>query len=462
MSAWGSKIQVDVKGKEIKIPETVMMIVERLRSRGYDAFVVGGAVRDLVMGRPVTDWDVATSARKDKIITLFRDMRHFHLKHETVTLVLADRTCEVTPFRGGGKNEASNLEADLSHRDFTINAMAFDPEHGKLYDPFEGRNDIRRRQVRAVGEPEERFREDPLRMLRSVRLAAELGFAIDPATFLAVSHMAEQIQQVAAERIREELMKILLSPKPSSGFNLMRRSGLLREILPELAEGVGRWQNRRHHRYTIFRHVMETLDRVDPEPVLRLTALLHDIAKPRMRKKVDGRFHFHGHEEASGQLARQVMVRLRFSNETTDRVTHLVANHMRDQGYDSGWSDGAVRRLLRDVGEKNIEPFLAFRKADLLAHGMGEQETAGLRELQSRIALCKGTGLPQQVRELAIGGHRVMEILDIPPGPEVGRVLGLLMERVLDEPDLNTEPCLSTVLKAMKSSEKTGVNRSRR
>ncbi len=430
---------------EMIIPEFVVSILERLHSSDYEAYIVGGAVRDMCLQKDPTDWDVATSAPPEKIKSIFGDVRNFSLKHETVTLVDSAEHHEVSTYRGS-KNFGQTIEEDLGHRDFTINAMAYDHHRDEIVDPYGGAEDILKKWVRAVGEPRERFREDPLRLLRAVRLATELSFRIEPKTLETLSEMALQLASVAQERIREELMKVLMSQRPSMGFNLMKRTGLLQQVLPELLEGYRKKQNA-YHRYTIYRHIMETVDGVEPDPVLRLTALLHDIAKPRVRQKIRGEYRFLGHEEASAQLAREIMERLRFSNETIGQVTNLVAHHMIQ--YHSGWSDGAVRRLIRRVGSENVNHLLSFRRADTLAHGRNGQKMELLSELEKRIgALSKGP-LATKTRDLAIDGKRVMGVLDLSQGPEVGRILHTLMEKVMDRPELNTEERLMAILEEM-------------
>ena len=291
-----------------EIPEFVALILKRLKQAGHRAYIVGGAVRDACLKRPITDWDVATSATAGQIKSVFSDKKLFALKHETVTLVNSGRAFEVTTFRG----KTNRIEDDLAQRDFTLNALAYEPETGRILDPHGGKADIRSKIIRAVVDPEARFREDPLRLLRAVRIATELKFRIEPETLDTITRLALLLQSVSAERIREELMKVLLSPKPSIGFNLMVRTGLIRHFLPELLEGYRMRQNT-FHRYTVFKHVMETLDRVEPTPVLRLTALLHDIAKPRVREKIEGQWRFLGHESASASLSEEIMNRLIFS-----------------------------------------------------------------------------------------------------------------------------------------------------
>ncbi|MBW1766187.1 MAG: HD domain-containing protein [Deltaproteobacteria bacterium] len=428
------------------IPRFVMNILKRLHASGYQAYIVGGAVRDTCLRRTVTDWDVATSAPPAKIRSLFRDIRNFSLGHDTVTLVNGAHHYEVTTYRGS-KNFGHTIEEDLGHRDFTINGMAYDTDKNKILDPNEGRKDILRRLVRAVGDPKKRFREDPIRLLRAVRLATELGFRIEQKTLETMSMMSDQLVCVAHERTREELMKILMSQRPSHGFNLMVRTGLLRQLLPELLEGYLKRQNA-YHRYTIYKHTMETVDRVKPDPILRLIALLHDIAKPRTREKIKGEYRFLGHEEASAGLAKEIMTRLKFSNEMIGKVTNLIAHHM--IGYDSAWSDGAVRRLIRRVGPENMDHLLSLRRADLLAHGLKDQKIKLLPELEKRIEGLSERELVVKTRDLAIGGHEVMGILGLRPGPEVGSVLKALMEKVTDRPELNTHKRLVALLKETK------------
>lgn len=427
----------------MELPKFVGLIIGALHSSGFEAYVVGGAVRDFCLERPVMDWDVTTSASPEDIKSLFSRIRHFSLKHDTVTLVHCGHQFDVTTFRGG-ENSGASLEADLGHRDFTINAMAYDASQRVLLDPHGGRGDISGKLVRAVGRPDERFREDPLRLIRAVRFALEPGFRIEEETFRSMTRGAKLLEEVAEERTREELLKILLCDRPSRAFALMRRAGLLRVVLPELVEGYLKRQNV-HHRFTIFRHIMETVDRVAPNPVLRLTALFHDIAKPRVRKKINGKFRFYGHEEASASLAGEIMARLKFSRDLTERVTGLIARHM--IGYSREWSDGAVRRLIGRVGKENIGMLLAFRRADLLAHGILDHKLGLLSELEERVHRMMSYPLALGVSDLAIDGNRVMQVLSLKPGPAVGKILDALVQRVLDNPELNREERLVAAVK---------------
>ncbi|MFH1351035.1 MAG: CCA tRNA nucleotidyltransferase [Pseudomonadota bacterium] len=434
----------------MNIPEFVLTILKRLQGSGYQAYIVGGALRDMCLNRPITDWDVATSAPPDEIRNLFGDIRNFSLNHGTVTLVADGGQYEVTTFRGS-KDSGNTLDEDLSHRDFTIDAMAYDAEKGILLDLHGGEEDILKKFIRAVGDPKARFSEDPLRLLRAIRLFVELGFKIERDTLKIISLMADRIGLAAQERIRDELMKILMSQRPSRGFNLMVRTGLLKQVLPELLEGHLKRQDS-PHRYTIFRHIMETVDNVEPKPVLRLAALLHDIAKPRVRIKKDGQFCFSGYEQVSADLAREMMKRLRFSNEITERVTHLIVHHMDPVGYDLSWSDGAVRKVMRRVGPENMNDLLAFRHADILAHGMEDDKMPRFLELKKRVATLAGNPIVTKRCHLAIDGHKIMAVLGMPPGPEIGRILEGLMDRVTEAPELNAEKRLVALLKGMKET----------
>ena len=429
----------------LHIPKFVVFIYKRFKEAGYQAYLVGGAVRDACLQRPITDWDVVTSALPEEIKAIFSDIKLFALKHDTVTLVDSGRHFEITSFRGRIKS----LQEDLTFRDFTINAMAYDLEKSRVLDPCGGKEDIKGKLIRAVGNPQERFQEDPIRLLRAVRIATELGFKIETETLKTLTSMAPRLRSTAPERIREELMKLLASSRPSTGFSLMVRTGLLKYFLPELLEGYRKKQNAYHH-HTIFKHIMETIDRVQPDPVLRLTALLHDIGKPRVREKIQGEWRFLGHEEASAALAHEIMDRLRFSKDTILKVNNLVRHHMID--YNSEWSDSAVRRLIRRVGPGDIMDLLVFRRADLLAHPAENQELDLLDELETRIKHEIKGHVATKTQDLAIDGHYVMEILGISPGKEVGEILEDLIEQVTDNPELNNKTQLSAILEKIKGS----------
>ncbi len=404
---------------------------------------MGGALRDACLGRPITDWDVTTSAKGAQIEEIFHDKKYFVVKEDTVALVDVNHHFHVTSFR----KDKGGLRGDLGHRDFTINAMAYDVDRDEISDPYRGMLDLSERLIRAVRDPAKRLQEDPLRLLRAVRIASELGFRIEADTLETITKMAFLINSVAPERIRQELIRLLVTSRPSIGFNLMVRTGLLKGFLPELLEGYLRRQNN-YHRHTIFKHTMKTVDTVKPDPVLRLTALFHDIAKPRVRKKVEGKWRFYGHEEASSNLAKDIMERLRFDREITGKVTNLIRHHM--IGYNSDWTDSAIRRLIRRVGIEQIEDLLIFRRSDIIGHGIKSENLALLTELERRVKEQIRNKVPILTRDLAIDGYTVMEITGLSPGPEVGRILEGLNEKILDNPELNTREELVSLLRRMK------------
>jgi tRNA nucleotidyltransferase (CCA-adding enzyme) len=437
------------------VPAFVTAVIKRLHNKGFKAYIVGGAIRDMFLGRPATDWDVATFASPEEVKDLFHDIRSFALKHETVTLVYEGSHYEITTIRGSG-DSAHAVEQDLGHRDFTINAMAYDTDVKLVLDPNGGREDIIEKTIRAVGDPAERFREDPVRLVRAVRIAVELGFRIENRTMETIRRMSDRLASVAHERIRDEFMKILMVQRPSNGFKILRRSGLLIQVVPELLEGFMKRQNSHHH-YTIYRHIMETIDRVEPDPVMRLTALLHDIAKPRVRQKIKGKFCFYRHAEESALLAGNIMERLRFSNEMIKEVTNLIAFHM--VNYNRKWGDGAVRRLIRRVGHENMDHLISFRRADLSAHGHGDENMLLLSELEKRVKIIREGFMADRIGDLAIGGDRVMDILGISSGPDVGRILNILLESVTDHPALNTEQGLTDLLKLIRGKREARSQR---
>jgi tRNA nucleotidyltransferase (CCA-adding enzyme) len=423
----------------LSLPPLVRQVLARLIDAGYEAYIVGGALRDTFLLRPVPDWDIATSAPCDRIRALFSDTKHYHLKHETVTLVLPDRRVEITPYRDPGRS----LGGDLARRDFTVNAMAFDPFRQRLIDPWGGLKDLELRMIRATGDPDARFMEDPLRLLRGIRLAAQSGFAIHRHTLAAIKTNAFLVNHAAMERVREELVKLLADIRPSRGFRLMARCGMLDQIIPELSEGIGVTQNSRH-RHTVFDHTMETVDAVVPRLHLRLAALFHDIAKPRVRERVRGTWRFLDHARKSSDLAKEILARLRFSRTLMEKVAHLINNHMIE--YSEEWGDGAVRRFIRRVGPEHMGDLLLLRRADLRAHRVDSSMIRSLEELERRIVSITRETNAVSLGDLALNGHDVMAILDLEPGPSVGRALQHLLEAVTDDPALNNPEDLSFLL----------------
>ena len=447
------------------IPRDVLAVCERLHGAGYEAHLVGGGIRDLLLGRTPNDFDVATNAHPPQVMALFgaRYAIPTGLQHGTVTVVTEvagtaeHRHVEVTTFRGEGAyldgrrptsvNYVGSLGEDLSRRDFTMNAIGFDPIAALLTDPFDGRGDLARRCVRAVGDALARFREDGLRPLRAVRQAAQLEFDVDPATLDAIPATLDVVRKVSAERIRDEVLKLLGAPRPSRGIELMRTSGLLGEVLPELLESVGVTQNR-FHKHDVYAHTLAVVDATEGDAITRLGALLHDIGKPRARQPREGapgEHSFFKHEYVGAEMADAVCRRWKLSNAERERVVALVAQHM--FFYTPDWTDGTVRRFVRKVGADLVPALFAIREGDIAGRGFDEDPEGELGELRRRIAAVAAEDAAMGVGDLAINGRDVMRILGIPPSRRIGELLEQLLERVLDQPALNTPSELERLLR---------------
>jgi tRNA nucleotidyltransferase (CCA-adding enzyme) len=432
----------------MRIPAAARSLASVFAAAGRQCWLVGGAVRDLHLGRPLADLDIATDARPEEVTRLFRAVIPTGVRHGTVTVLFKGARFEVTTFRteeeySDGRRPdqvrfAPSILDDLSRRDFTINAMAWDLVGHRLEDPHHGREDLAAKAIRAIGNPDERFREDGLRPLRACRFAAQLGFAIDPATKEAIPRALDVAARVSAERVRDEIVKILGSPMPSAGFRLMHETGLLGLVLPELAAGDGVAQGELHC-WDVLTHSLMSCDAAPRDDlVLRLAALLHDVGKPQTTSAApDGRPTFYGHERLSRSMAAAVLERLRFPTAVTQAVAHLVGEHMFN--YTEEWSDAAVRRLVARVGEQHIDALIALRKADHagMCPGNADSYPQALARFAGRVHDVLGSARALTVRELAVDGTDVMERLGIGPGPAVGAVLTALLEAVLDDPALN-------------------------
>ncbi|HEY3367109.1 MAG TPA: CCA tRNA nucleotidyltransferase [Symbiobacteriaceae bacterium] len=414
------------------VPPAVPAILRRLSESGYGAVLVGGCVRDLLLGRVPKDWDLAAEASCEAILSVFPAGRVMGVARgtQTVLLVRDHVPYEVTPFRG------ATLAEDLARRDFTVNAMALDPD-GKLIDPLGGRRDLARGLLRGCGDPRERLDEDPLRMLRAVRLAAQLNFALDPDLVRAMAAMAPRLAGVAPERIGMEFGRLLVTDRPAWGLERLRELGLLARFAPELLEGVGVEQNQ-YHAFTVWEHTLLALALVPPELHLRLAALLHDVAKPRCLS-VDslGNRHFYRHELVGADVADALLERLRFDGESRKKAVHLVRYHM-DLFGDGSMGDAAVRRMIRRVGREHMPDLLELRRADRLASGTRKgdlsPETVALLAQVERVLKADAA---LRVADLSVDGDDVVRAFGRPPGPYVGEVLQQLLEEVTQEPALN-------------------------
>lgn len=428
------------------LPAPVRHVLHHLSTEVHpETYIVGGSVRDMLLGRPVHDWDIATAALPGRVQSAFPCTLDTGLAHGTVTVLSGGVPVEVTTFRRegpylDGRRPSSvsfdaTLTGDLARRDFTINALAL--RGGKLHDPFGGVADLARGLIRAVGDARARFAEDHLRVLRAYRIAAELGFDLDESTEAAVAGCAQSLGGVAPERVRAELDRILVSPNVGWALERMRRSGLVEVLLPELAAGSGFAQNE-YHQHDVWVHSVLACAFIDPVLQLRLAGLLHDVGKPASLSVDDGgRRHFFGHERIGAGIAGEIMSRLRYDHETIRRVTHLIRSHMDLHELPDAAGDAAVRRVAARVGRDNIGDLLRLRRADRLAAGKPGPVSAGTLRLLERLAGLEKAGEPLSLSDLKIDGHGVMTATGLAPGPEVGRVLESLLDVVLERPELN-------------------------
>lgn len=442
-------------------PEPLLSALARLREGGGRALVVGGTVRDLLLGREGDRaLDVATSLRPDEVRTRFERVEPLGEAHGTVLVRHEGAEIECTTFRREGSYEDARhpdtvwftldpLE-DLDRRDLTVNAMAFDPESGLLLDPHEGALDLERRRLRAVGDARVRFHEDALRPLRVARFAAVLEFEVEAKTRRAMGSALERSARIASERVRVELEKLMRAPEPSVGLELLRESGLLALWLPEVAACRGVPQNR-FHAHDVYFHLLHSVDAARPDdPIVRWAALLHDIGKPATRaEKSGGEGTFHGHERVGAELADTLLRRLRFSNEVREEIVHLVREHMFD--YRPGWSDAALRRWLRRVGVGHVARLFDLRIADCLGNGR-KGFPLYLDAMAARVDALLAQSIALDVSDLAVDGRDVMRELSIEPGPRVGEVLERLLEAVLEDPEVNRRDALLARLESMRES----------
>jgi len=466
---------------DIHLPNYVQKVARILIKEGYEVYLVGGAVRDIVLGRKPHDYDLATNALPDEMLNMFPKSISTGAKFGTVIVLVQDKhgetyEVETTTFRSeagyiDGRWPSSvkfvdEIDKDLGRRDFTFNAMAvdlskLDLDDGKelkeveIYDPFDGIGDIKKKVVRAVGTPLERFKEDGLRSFKACRMAAQFGFTIEEQTLEAIKESRAVAENISMERIRDEFMKMLLnSPKPSVGIELMRETGLLQIFMPELTEGVG-VEQKLFHADDVYYHAIKTCDAA--EDSVKLAALLHDIAKPRTDM---GNGHFYGHDRMGADMAEQIMKRMKFPKSEIERTKKLIANHMFyyphiEEGMSDEekeniemhrWSDSAVRRFIQRVGEENIDDLFKLRMADAQSNPYTSFKPEEITILQKRISDVRHQDMALKVTDLNITG-KDLEQLGVEKGPKMGEILRELLERVLDDPLLNTKEKLSEIVK---------------
>jgi len=464
---------------DIKIPQEVRVILNKLEKKNFPAFLVGGCVRDVLLGMKPKDWDVATKAKPEQVLEIFPDSVYENqfgtVAVKTKSSDLSLKIVEVTTFRLEGKYSdkrhpdeikfAQTIEEDLCRRDFTINAMALElgirnKELGiknklktknsqfTIIDLFNGQKDLEDKIIRAVGNPEERFKEDALRMLRAVRLAVELGFKIEGKTFQAIRDNASLISIISKERIRDEFIKIMGTSEAASGVRILQESFLLKNFMPELCEGVGVTQNK-HHIYTVFEHSVRSLDYAAKNNFsleIRLAALFHDIGKPRTKRGEGPDSTFYGHEMVGAKMTRKVLQRFHFPKQIVEKVVHLVRYHL--FYYNVGEvTETGVRRFLRRVGRENVDDLIKLRQADRIGSGVPKAKPYRIRHLLFMVEKVKKD--PLSPKMLKINGNDVMKIARISSCPKVGWILSILLDEVLDNPQKNTKENLCLRVKAL-------------
>ena len=448
-----------------EIPKEILETLKTLEKTGFDAYLVGGCVRDLLLEKTPKDWDITTSAKPEEIQKIFPNT-FYENQFGTVGFVTesedpALKTIEITPFRKEAKytdkrhpdeiSWAKTLEEDLARRDFTINALALSVVEGmvpKIIDLFDGQDDLKNKLIQAVGNPEERFNEDALRILRAIRFSAELDFDIEEKTEKAIKGKKGLLEMISKERIRDEFTKILMSEHPDKGLEKMRETGILRYVLPELEEGYGVTQNK-HHIYTVWEHniraLMHAVSKNWPLEI-RLASLLHDIGKPRTKVGEGLDSTFYSHEIVSAKMTARILERLKFPNKFSEKVLKLVRWHL-------FFSDtevitlSAVRRIITNVGPENIWDLMKIRFTDRVGMGRPKEEPFRLRKYEAMVE--QALRDPISVSMLKINGNEIMKIAGIEPGPKVGYILHALLERVLDDPSYNDKDWLENETKRL-------------
>lgn len=445
----------------MKIPKEVKEILEKLQTAGYEAFIVGGCVRDLLMDEKPQDWDVTTNARPEEIQKLF-SASFYENQFGTVGVKTGSdvptlQVVEITTYRIESKytdkrhpdeiKYADKLENDLKRRDFTINALAMDAE-GRITDLFDGQIDIKNKLVRAVGEPDERFNEDALRLMRAVRLAAALGFQIEAETARAIKRNHGLLAAISKERIRDELIKIINSPDADKGMELLRETELMRYVLPEMLEGIGVGQNK-HHIYTVWEHNLRALRYACDKNYsfeVRMASFLHDVGKPRSKRGEGPDSTFYAHEIIGARMTAQIMDRLRFPQKQAEKIIKLVRYHL--FYYNVGEvTESSVRRLVANIGQENVEDLIKVREADRIGSGVPKAKPYKLRHLQFMID--KVARDPISPKMLKVNGDDIMKLLGLKQSVKIGAIIHALMNEVLDDPGKNAKDYLKLRVKEL-------------
>jgi len=441
------------------IPKNVIAVLHVLQNAGFEAFIVGGCVRDILLNREPKDWDITTNAIPEEIIPLF-PKAVYENSFGTVAVIFEEeeldspvRTIEVTTYRSesdysDGRRPDSvsfskTIEEDLKRRDFTINAMAYDPMSDRLVDLYKGQKDIELRTIRTVGGANERFGEDALRLLRAVRFAVQLGFHVEQETYTALKNNADTLQKVSRERIRDEFNKIIMSPNPKDGIELLRETNLLQHFLPELLDGFHVEQNKSHV-FDVYTHLINSLQHAADKDYplhVRLSALFHDIGKPATRRfdKKTRDYTFYGHEVVGGRMVKNICKRLRYPKKTSEDVFLLVRYHMFFSDPDQ-ITLSAVRRIITNVGKERIWDLIHLRYCDRIGMGRPKEDPYRLRKYESMIE--EALRDPISVKMLKLNGDMMISELHMKPGKRMGWILHALLEEVIEDPTLNTKEFL--------------------
>jgi len=436
----------------IEIPKNILFTIDILTKYKFEAFLVGGCVRDYLLNKVPKDWDITTNAKPEEIIDIFTKENIKTLYENdfgTVAVFIDENIIEITTYRiesdysdkrhPNSVEWTRNIEEDLKRRDFTINAMAFDVPRGTFIDLFNGTKDLEEKIIRTVGDPDERFSEDALRMLRAIRFSSVLGkeWMIENNTLNSIIKNKELLSKVSNERIRDELIKIIMSENAKRGINVLKETGLMHYIIPELELGYGCTQNK-HHVYDVFEHNLESLDfavKKDFSMYIRLAALLHDIAKPDVKEGKGENATFYNHEIIGAQMTKKILNRLKFPKKDIDKIVNLVRYHLFYYNVDEV-TESSIRRLIKNVGLENIDDLIKLRMSDRIGSGCPKAEPYKLRHLKYLIE--KVSKDPISVKMLKIDGEKIMNLLNIKPSKKIGSILEILLAEVLENPERNT------------------------
>jgi len=447
----------------MEIPSEVKRIIEKLEQNGFEAYIVGGCVRDLLREAEPKDWDVATNAKPEQVQKIFSNSfyknRFFTVTVQTESKDPKLKEVEITTFRLEMKYTdkrhpsqiefAKSIQEDLARRDFTVNAMAMNKEK-EVINLFEGKKDLEKKLIRAVREPEKRFSEDALRMMRAARFVVQLGkdWKVEPKTEKAIKQNAKWLEIISKERIRDELLKIIMTERAAEGIELLRKLGLLKYIIPELEEAYGVAQNK-HHIYGCYEHAVRSLRyaaQQDFNIYVRLASLLHDVGKPATKRGKGEEATFYGHEVVGAKMARKILEQLKLPKKDIQKIVKLVRYHLFYYHPDEV-SESSVRRLVRKVGKENMDELIQVRMADRIGSGVPKAEPYKLRHL--RYVIEKVSQDPISTKMLKVDGNDVMEILDIKEGPMIGQILDILLGEVLSDPQKNKEEFLKKEIRKL-------------